>query len=277
MTTGPGRPPKMREPGKYADISNEVYHADPYYFSSSQLKEALNSPAHFKHYVVDKGGKNKATRAMDKGTLTHTVVLEPWRVDEEYIVYQGDLTATGLVPAGAVKSHAKEFPNHTLISPEDYEFAKKARQGFEEYPEAAELIFGEGCEYESSWYHDCKETGLRLRVRPDCININKGVIVDLKTTRAKSKHEFQRDALYTFSYDLSAYMYLKLIYDMTGVKCDYYWFTVGTESMCPVAVYKLSLDTIESGKKKFYKAIDNIKTALTTPEQCRYQSGIEEI
>ena len=268
---------KVLPPGKYKDMSNEDYHSDKHYFSSSQLKEALNSPAHFKYYVMDKNSKKKSTPAMDRGTLVHTIVLEPYKFDYEYRIHAGDLTPTGLIPAASQRAHDKEYPGIKLITQDDYDFAKRARDNFEQYPIANELLFDKGCEYEPSYFIHCEQTGLRLRVRPDCINIEKRYIVDLKTTRCKSKIEFAKDANYNFHYDLSAYMYVMAIYQATGVLCDFYWATVGTEDMCPTSIYKVSFDTMERGKGKFFKAIENIKTALTLPEQYRAQAELEEI
>lgn len=277
MANPVGRPPIMREPGKYVNLANEEYHADPYYFSSSQLKEALVSPAHFRHYVMDKRGRKKATKALDRGSLVHTVVLEPWRIEDEYFIYDGDLTPTGLIPVSAKNYYAKTHPNHKLITHEEYSVAKRARTNLEAYPQANKLLFSDKCEYEVSYFTKCNETGLNLRIRPDAINVEDGYIIDLKTTKARTKHEFIKDALYNYDYDLSCFMYLKVMNDITGKKFDYWWFTVGNEDMAPAAMYRVTDKTIESGKAKYYRAIDNIKTALTLTDEYRYQMEPDEI
>jgi hypothetical protein len=271
-----GRPPAMIEPGKYV-MSNEEYHSDPHYFSSSQLKEALLSPLHFKHNVLHRKGKKKSTKAMDVGNIVHTMVLEPHKFDETYIVFGGELTDAGHIPKAAETSYKKLHPKHILITPDQYDIAVKARKELSEYGPTNALLFDPGCEYEKSYFILCEETGLRFRIRPDCINVEKGYVVDLKSTSTNSKYEFKRHVSYTFDYDLSAFMYLKVLSQFYGKAFTWYWVTVGTTIMCPVAAYTMSALTLEDGKKKFYKAVDAINTALTLPKDARFQNQIEEI
>jgi exodeoxyribonuclease VIII len=267
---------KLMPTGKHT-MTNEDYHADKHYFSSSQIKHALTSPAHFKHFVLDKNSKQKSTSAMELGTLIHTVVLEPHTFDDNYIVYDGDTNADGSVPRASARLLENKHPLHKVVSKKWYETACKARMNIESYPAANNLIYSKDAEYEPSYFAECPDTGLKLRVRPDMIDLGNGVIVDLKTTSAKSKYEFMKDATYNYHYDLSAYMYLYVVYLLTGKQCDFYFFTVGKEDFVPVAVYKASNTFLEAGKSKFFKAIENIKTALTLPENYRFQDDIEEI
>jgi hypothetical protein len=276
LTPSAGRPPLMIEPGKYI-ISNEEYHADPYYFSSSQLKEALKSPLHFKYYVVNRHGKKKSTKSQDLGTLIHAAVLEPWKLDEEYLVYQGELTPTGLIPKYAETAYKKSHPGRIIITPEQYEFATKARESLRDYGSAGGMLFDSECAYEVSYFIQCEETGLKFRVRPDCINVEKGYVIDLKTTSTTSKHEFKRHVSYSFDYDMSAFMYLKVLSQFHGKTFDWYWVTVGTEELCPVAIYKMSEATLQDGKAKFYKAVDAINSAIALPNDTRFQNGMEEL
>lgn len=264
-------------PGRY-EMSNEDYHSDKNYISSSQFKQALSSPHHFKFYVVDKKCTTKATKSMDKGSLVHTVILEPHKLDEEYIIYdaRGESNKDGSIKAITKNLLEKKNPGRTAVSGEWYDFAVKARQGFKEYPQANDLLFDTANEAEISYFLKCSETGLNIRVRPDILNLNRGYIVDLKTTSTQNIKDFKNHAIYNYHYDLSAYMYVLAIYQATGVLCDFYFAVVGTEELCPLWVYKASETFMSGGKDKFFKAAGNIQAALTL-EISRNQLEIEEI
>lgn len=264
------------QPGKYV-MSNEDYHSDRHYFSSSQLKQALVSPAHFKYYTLERNSKHESTPAMELGTLIHMILLEPHLFDSTYVIHTGDTNKDGSIPKASARILEGKYPGLTPISKKWYDMACLARQNIEKYPAANELIYSKDAEYEPSYFTQCPETGLRLRVRPDMIDLNKGVIVDVKTTYAATKHDFIKDAKYSYHYDLSAWTYLYVIYLLTGQQCEFYFVTIGKEGFVPVAVYKSSLTFLEAGKDKFYKAVENIRSALTLPDNYLYQTEVEEI
>jgi exodeoxyribonuclease VIII len=266
----------MRAEGKHI-LSNEDYHSDKHYFSSSQLKHALQSASHFRYEVLDKKGKKKKTKAFDLGSLVHTVLLEPHLFDDEYIVYDGPTNADGSVPKAAADRYANSHPGLTPVSVEQNNFAMMARANVEKYPFAKELFYSEGCEYESSFFYKDKETGLRLRFRPDILNLDKKYIVDLKTAVEVDMYQFKKAVCYTWDYDLSAYMYIRGVYEMFGVLCDYYWAVIGKDPTAPIAIYKMSATIRDDGKLKFYKACDNINNALTLGEEIRYQMEPQEL
>jgi hypothetical protein len=274
----------MRKPGKYL-ISNDEYHADKDYLSSSIIKEALPSPAHFKYSILQGNKQHKDKASFEFGTLVHTVLLEPQLIETDYIIYTGEkpdadgklFNQDGAIRAKEKKQLLEKHPGKTIVSQAWYEFAVKARSNCQVYNEAAKYLFSETGESEPSYYNKCSETGLHLRVRPDRIDLTNKFIVDVKTAQSADREDFKRDVKYNWHYDLSAYMYCLQVFLLTGIECDFYWIVVGKEDLCPIAVYKASLATLEDGKKKFFKSIDNIKTALAMPDEVQYQYKVEEI
>ena len=75
------------KPGIYENLSNEEYHGDKDAVSKSGLDLIAKSPAHFK-WAQD--NPRSETPAMQKGTLIHTMVLEPEKVGELYAVPPND-------------------------------------------------------------------------------------------------------------------------------------------------------------------------------------------
>lgn len=271
----------MREQGHYLNISNDDYHADKDYVSSSQIKLGLY-PSLYKHVILDGKGEKKETSSMSLGTLTHTLLLEPEVFDDEYHVYDGTLTKTGLIPAKDKKLIAKEHPEKIIVSKNDYEFAALAKKNCEEYSHARKLLFSHDnvvSDYnESSYFLNDKEWDIDVRVRPDRIVFEKdrAYIVDVKTTRNPKLEDFKRDAIYKYHYDLSAWMYIDVVRKLTGFVCDFYWLIVGTDSSAPVAVYKVGEETLMHGRRKYIKAITNIKKGKERNEW-KFQEQIEVI
>lgn len=267
----------MRKPGKYI-ISNTEYHADKDYYSSSILKEALVSPAHFKYYVLQGHKEQAESRAKLIGTLVHTVLLEPHLFDEQFIIYEGDTNKDDSIPAKELKLLIdKHGDSKDFISKAEYQFAMQARANTLAYPDAAKYVFSPDGESEPSFFGICQETGLPLKFRPDRIDVVQKFMCDPKTAMSADRNTFKKVIKYDRHYDLSAYMYLKQAYEHFGFEFDWFWHVIGKEKMCPIAVYKASKQTLEDGKEKFFRACDNIKTALAMPDLVLFQNKLEVI
>ena len=70
------------EPRVYGGIGNEEYHKGPG-LSSSDLKLLARSPLHYK---TAKAFHPEETNAMRLGTAVHCAILEPDRIDVEYVL-----------------------------------------------------------------------------------------------------------------------------------------------------------------------------------------------
>lgn len=84
--------------GIYLDMPNSIYHALPAY-SSSHIKTFMNSPAaYYREYLSDitRARSLQLKRALDTGTLSHELLLEP---DDFYKKYFRDLIAADLPDA----------------------------------------------------------------------------------------------------------------------------------------------------------------------------------
>ncbi|CNE71558.1 PD-(D/E)XK nuclease-like domain-containing protein [Yersinia kristensenii] len=88
--------PAYFEPGRYEGISNDVYHASNG-ISSSQIKDARVSLMYFHGRHITGAIKRESTEALTFGSLCHTMVLEPEKLDEEFSIEP-------VTPAGAFTS-----------------------------------------------------------------------------------------------------------------------------------------------------------------------------
>lgn len=279
----------MREQGKHT-LTNEDYHADTDYISSSQLKVAL-CPASYKYNIVDGLGEKKSNEGMELGNLVHTMALEPHMLEVEYWLYEGELTKTGLIPAKHKKEAVLNAKGRQIITQQQLDFANRARQNFLNNPHCAKFLFGENGENETSWFYRDDEIVERvtnglvkkpfyMRVRPDRLVLDyenkKGTILDVKSTRKHTYQGFKNEVRYVRDYDLSAVMYIYVIYKLTGIMCDFAWPIVGNSvPYAPVALYPMSDETYAIGEEKFERAIRNIVLCekedswnyQTTPQQ----------
>ncbi|SPX92181.1 Exodeoxyribonuclease 8 [Morganella morganii] len=86
--------PPHFEPGRYPDIPNETYHASNG-ISSTMLKDARISLMYYQRRHITKVIHRERSEALDFGSLFHTLVLEPEKLDAE-------LSLPPVIPADAL-------------------------------------------------------------------------------------------------------------------------------------------------------------------------------
>lgn len=103
----PVNEPPYFEPGRYTDISNDDYHSSNG-ISSTMLKDGRISLMYFERRHISKVIQRERSEALDFGSLFHTLVLEPEKVEDEF-----SLAPT--IPAGAftntdsIKAFIREY------------------------------------------------------------------------------------------------------------------------------------------------------------------------
>ena len=72
------------------EISNEDYHGDREFESSSSLKLFLFDPkSYYKKYVLQEKEHDKEKTAFIFGSYIHSCILEPAKTTSEFVVYEG--------------------------------------------------------------------------------------------------------------------------------------------------------------------------------------------
>lgn len=196
----------MIKPGIHLDMPNEVYHADAEYLSSTTLKRAL--PERYKA-----GGSQDA---LDFGTLFHTVVLEPDKLDD-YLVLDAHAIAGNNPKTGkpydkpemtarfkAAREEAKSS-GRSIVSQDDWDRAHDMRNAVMAHAEASSLLVHiKGQSEVSAFWRD--EHGVGHKARYD--RLLDGIAVDLKSTSAKPGVDSLSRTVVDYGYDLSAAHYL---------------------------------------------------------------------
>jgi hypothetical protein len=239
--------------------SNAVYHADVDIFSSSMLKNALESPANFIQSLLERYLRSKST---DFGTLIHALVLEPDTVNDLVAIYPDDFTRT----KDCLAFKAANPDRYCLTLREFCEAQNLAEKTLNERFRGRKFLhFVEESSIEESIYYTDPVTGMKCRTRIDAKHPE--FTIDLKTTRHASKDQFAKDAE-RLHYDLSAYMYtlsrflLERSLSPAGVDVKpkpFLLVPVCTEAPHNVYFMPASVGFLENGKAKYEHALAVIK------------------
>ncbi len=224
--------------------------------SYSSLKAFGKSPNHYLQYI---NREQVTTPAMIKGSAFHCLTLEPLKFNEQYAVAPKVDRRT---KAGKETwaNFSSENEAKEIITTQDYHDIVKMSEGFYGYEHSASLITNEVEEHIKG-----KIEGLEFHGYADIVGDY--FIADLKSCQDASPDKFMRDA-FNYDYDLQAAIYLEL------TKKDRY-YVIPIESSAPynVAVYEMSQEMIEAGRKKLFQLIEKFKEWDGMPET--YSQKIE--
>jgi exodeoxyribonuclease VIII len=265
---------EIMKTGLYENISDVEYHkGNDGHLSSSQLKYAYKNMGLFKAMTME-GMERYDSNVLKFGRAAHCFILEPEKFDSTYMVFDD----SGDMRRKENKEARKEFEakarevKRELLNLSDYEKIAAMSMAVQNYEPARGLLSGGVAEV--SGYYSLGD--IDLKVRPDYINHEKRVIVDLKTSRDASLQSFTRDFKWNFHYDLSAAMYLDGVKKITGNDYEYYFVVVEKEAPYSIAVYKLSEDSRKFGESKYLEALSKIALCRDTKEY-RLQNRVQEI
>lgn len=190
----------MKE-GIYFNLSNEDYHNDSA-VSSSGIKLLLKNPYKFWWNSPMNPKKEKIdTKALRLGRLYHTLLLEPEKFEDEFLVLpKGKLIKSYLKETGLVQEDIEDF---NVIREPDLWPAQKAIETMKQEP-FYNKYFKDGGYPEVSifWYE--KELDVMCRARFDRLSAVNAI--DYKTT---ADVDDVKKAITNYDYDLSASFYLR--------------------------------------------------------------------
>ncbi len=214
--------------------------------SSTELKKISKSPAHFRYW---KEHPQEDTPALLLGRAAHKYVLETYDFFNEFAVApvcdrrtkEGKETWAKFI---------EESEGKDVITQEQFEQIDAMRTAAYATPFVSKLLSGEK---ELSFWGVDEETGLTLKVRPDCITELNGrhILIDFKTCSDADNMKFCKDSI-KFNYDLQLAMYRDVLKQNTGH--DYTVVIIAQEKTAPYVtnVFQLSENYLKAGED-FYK------------------------
>lgn len=240
---------------------HEVLPIEVAYYSSSQLKDARKDPETFYgKYVsktIDTSVSPQTQSNFDIGSLYHCMVLEPEKVDSQFKLYKGTKRGKAWEDfkgknEGCIIVNQRQWDTAEFI-------AKAARNN-----EVCSDLLNEGSP-EVSLFVELH--GLRIKVRADWIDFDRGFILDMKSSGGNVKDVAEiKKKISNLDYDLSAALYLDAFNEYLGKKgepliTEFKWCFDSKDNGAS-KVYTASDKMIEVGRRKYMDAIDNIKKGI---------------
>jgi len=271
------KPKNIREDFKLVDglnkCSNEEYHSDKKYYSSSAFKLLLKDPPQFKAIYIDESRESylKDTGALSTGSLVHSLILEPDVTDSEFYVSEAKTRNANLFKADKLKYEAQGL---TVVTSAQKILSDKMFEIYSQRKQATDLLLvGEP---EVSLCIDLH--GIPTKVRADWLNINegepRGIIIDVKTTGDDTDIVSFKRTCDRFGYMLSAALYTTAFEKFYGKPFDFYFIVLGKSSKT-CDVFKISPETMAKGKAKVNEAFLEFKERSSKDSWNDYK--VEEI
>lgn len=236
------------------DVNNEDYHGDRDYLSSSALKLLLKDIRTFhKKYVLNIQEPNGNQTALDLGTYAHTACFEPHLIEEQFAIFEGR-------KAGKAWEEFKELNNNKIVLGGVQKATGDAvRDSFLNSKISQDLVKQGQAELTL-----CTEIeGIKVKVRADFIDPERGIIVDLKTTTGDLTAYNIQKTIAKWQYDLSASLYVDAYASFYKRPFDFYFIFVD-KSSSNLQVVKSSQSLLRNGTLKYLHAIARYKEALLT-------------
>ena len=190
-------------------LTNEEYHASEG-ISASGIKLLLKCPKKYHWQYILGNREGGSTEALKFGSGLHTLLLEPKKFEEEYIV----LDEMPRKNSNAYKELIEKNSGKTILKRDEYNQMLGMSQAFTE-SDNSHLILSDDCMIEQSIFWKDEETGILLKSRPDFVNHEAKIIFDLKTTNDASFDGFRKSKL-SYEYDIQAYTQQLAVYCLTG-------------------------------------------------------------
>lgn len=236
-------------------VSNKDYHADTRYFSSSSFKLLITDLAKFhKEKILGLKEEQKENPNFTEGSYVHSLLLEPEKVAEEYAFFDGWRKA-----GKEWEAFKAVNANKTILSKPQAHRCHQWVASVERRREALELLTGGLPEHTICG----KFMDVPVKVRCDYINIDKGYIVDIKTTGYPADTDIFKKTVRDFYYQLSAAMYCEVARSFYNKDFAFYFVVISKpETVCDV--YKLSKDSMNEGHVYLVHAVNKYKKCLET-------------
>lgn len=236
-------------PGYYTSLTNAEYHTAPG-FNKSLMPMLDDSPSTLKRFLSLP--RQKPTSAMKKGTVFHTLVLEPEKESEIVVVPKLDMRKK------ADKERAKQIQAEIMeqgkidIDQVSYDMVRSMRDSVFENETAMDLL-REGISESSYFWQD--QTGVLCKCRPDHIHPS-GIVVDLKSCEDASPYGFSK-AVWDYRYDLQVAHYLNGTSAIDGKRYSQFFFIcVEKKGQQKVKIYEADEDMKRLAYKEVRRLID---------------------
>lgn len=235
-------------------ISNKEYRKKEG-ISSTDLKKIAISPMHFKYW---KEHPQEDTPALLFGRASHKYALEK---DDFFTEFAVAPIVDRRTKAGK-EEYAQFLEGNNgkeIIFADDFQKIQEMREALYATPFVEQLLSGEK---ELSFFMEDEETGLMMKIRPDCTtNIGDTyILTDFKTTTDASSEAFMKSAI-NLMYDLQLSYYKNVLDKVTGR--NYSVIFIAQETKPPYVV-----NVLEANEYFLKSGADMWRTYLNLYAEC---------
>lgn len=259
-------------------ISIEDYHADRDFLSSSSIKEAKKSLKHFEYYLKEKNQERKShfdfgnafeLALMDCVNSRTSVELSDFG---KYVAILDDSQKPKPDKDFRTKENAVWKEEFFLENQSKYIINKAGSESFETIERMIESCSSqayirsllEGSEYQTSIFWQDAQSFIKLKTRPDCVNVSKKCIIDIKSTKDGSPESFSKDCA-NYNYPLQAIIQMQGVL-ASGLLNDiehYYWLAVEKSEPFNAQLYEFQKSDWEMMSIQLEFILSKIKRATT--------------
>ena len=185
---------------------------------------------------------NAKSKTTDIGTALHCAILEPEK-------YKGHIVVSAFKGRTAKGFEAEQLENKdkVVLTQDEYDQVNLMAKSVLSHPSAKAILDLEG-DCESSVFVTDKETGVKLKCRPDKDAVQSaGICIDVKTTANIDDWRSDKEwinPLYKFNYGHGASFYTDVLEQHYKTEIDSFVFLVIQNSVAlgryPVAVFQIS-------------------------------------
>lgn len=257
---------------EWRDIPERDYHTD---LSAVARGDILSFRKSGKAFLARRGQEQdedaELSDPMRIGRATHMLALEPQRFKETYVVMPDFVgyTKDGKESANSKEARdkraswkAEQKPGSEFVTAEELTHLIGMCDALLLHPQAKEMF--EGGILEKCGYYRDPITGLKCRIKPDCVSPSLNGLFDFKTARDVSYRKFGQ-ACNDHRYDIQLVQYAAGAGIILGAKLDILgWVAVEKRPPYEVAVWIMGPQTLERAERHCRKALDGIAEAVHT-------------
>jgi hypothetical protein len=238
------------EPAIIHDLSSAEYHAHPAVSSTKLKKYRLPTAAHAKHEI---NNPKDETPALLMGKVLHTLLLEPERIDLDYVIEKVKLVDKRSGESKKTWDAMKKHAEANMLSIVPFEIWQRCL-GMQASIEANEFWqqVGEHGQKEISIFSQLMSQPVKARYDA----MYRTVVLDLKTSRHHLTDRKIGSIIAELGYHISAGMYLEVGQSM-GLQVDrFVWVFV--ESFAPYLCrfIEATPKMLEIGRNEFYSCLE---------------------
>ena len=242
---------KLLDYGITENIPNKVYHGDDFFTSSTAVKMLYYDIAKYEREYINKEKEDKPDNpAFAIGSYVHSLLLEPDMVEAEYAFFPGfDGRTSGY------QEFKRNNAGKTVITQAQKMQVDKMLLAFRKHPVAPGML--EGGKNELTLCVDL--FGVPVKVRFDHVDIDKGYILDIKTSGYEVDYDtFKMQGIGNLKYEVSAGLYTLAAEEHFGKPFDFY-FGVLSKKTYDTEVFKTGVATMSNGKVRCKIGLERLK------------------